>query len=164
MATEETTAVQIIGRAVPFTKTAQKEAVDRLVAQVTEGEIDAVETFIKAKSLYETLGAFLKDKGVVDTTISECEKNGREGALYNGARMIVAEAGVRYDFSVCKDPKWSDLAAQKATIEAQLKERETFLRAIPGSQTIVNEETGEVVTVYPPAKTSSTTVKVTFLK
>lgn len=164
MSTSETTAVQIIGRAIPFTKTAQKETVDSLVTQVIGGEVDAVETFIKAKALYETLGAFLKNSGVVETTISECEKNGHEGALYNGARMIVAEAGVRYDFSSCNDPKWNDLAAQKATIEAQLKERETFLRAIPGSQTIVNEETGEVATVYPPTKTSSTTVKVTFTK
>ena len=159
------TAVQIIGRAmVPYTKSAQKEAADNLAKQIVDGDLDALETYTKIKAMYEALGIVLKDKAVVNAAIRECELAGPSGAELQGAKIIVAEAGVRYDFSACGDPIYDNLAAQKAAIDAQIKERETFLRGITTKQTLVDDETGEIATVFPPAKTSSTCVKITFGK
>jgi hypothetical protein len=48
----------------------------------------------------------------------------------------------------------------KADIDAQLKEREAFLKAIPkAGQDIITPE-GEVVNIFPPSKSSITSVTV----
>lgn len=160
----ENALVQIFGKAIPFTKENQKATAQSLVAKVVGGDADPITVFSTIKAMVECLTIFLKSKEVVDATINACEKYGKNGANYNGANLCIAEAGVKYDFSTCNDPEWNDLAKQKAELEAKLKARETFLRGIPGKQTILDEETGEVSTIYAPAKTSSTTVKVTFAK
>lgn len=158
----ENALVQIIGRAIPFTKENQKATAQTLVAQVVEGEADPIQAFSTVKALVECLTIFLKDKGVVETTITACEKYGTNGAMYNGVNLCVAEVGVKYDYTACEDPEWNDLIAQKAELDAKIKARETFLRGIPREATILNEDTGEIKKIFPPAKTSSTSVKVTF--
>ena len=160
----ENALVQIIGRAVPFTKENQKATAQTLVTQVVEGEADPIHAFSTVKALVECLTIFLKDKGVVETTIAACEQYGKSGALYNGANLCVTEVGVKYDYSTCEDPEWNDLMAQKSELDAKIKARETFLRGIPREATIVNEETGEVKKIFPPTKTSTTSVKVTFAR
>lgn len=160
----ENALVQIIGRAIPFTKENQKATAQNLVAKVVDGEADPISVFSTVKALVESLNIFLKDKGVVETTVAAVEKYGKTGALYNGANLCIAEVGVKYDFSTCNDPEWNELSAQRAELDAKIKARETFLRAVPGQQTILNEETGEVSTIYAPAKSSSTSIKVTFAR
>lgn len=160
----ENALVQIIGRAVPFTKENQKATAQTLVTKVVEGEADPIQVFSTVKALVECLTIFLKNKDVVDSTIAACERYGKTGALYNGANLCVAEVGVKYDYSACNDPEWDDLSKQRAELDAKIKARETFLRGIPREATILNEDTGEITKVVPPIKTSSTSVKVTFAK
>lgn len=160
----ENSSVQIFGKAIPFTKETQKATAENLVAQVVNGEADPITVFTTVKAVVECLNIFLKSKEVVETTVAACERYGYSGAICNGANLCVAEVGVKYDFSVCNDPEWNELAKQKAEIEARLKVREKFLRGIPRQATVINEETGELSTLFPPAKSSSTTVKVTFAK
>lgn len=160
----ENALVQIIGRAVPFTKENQKATAQTLVTKVVEGEADPIQVFSTVKALVECLTIFLKDKDVVDSTIAACERYGKTGALYNGANLCVAEVGVKYDYSACNDPEWDDLSKQRAELDAKIKARETFLRGIPREATILNEDTGEITKVVSPIKTSSTSVKVTFAK
>lgn len=161
---ESQAAIQIFGKAVPFTKENQKATATALAEKVTNGEVDPVMTFATAKAMSDCLSQFLKDKGVMEATVAAVEKYGRTGAIFNGANLCVAEVGVKYDFSVCDDPEWTELSKQKAELEAKLKARETFLRGIPRQATIINEDTGEMSTIFPPAKTSSTSIKVTFAK
>lgn len=160
----ENALVKIFGKAIPFTRENQNATAQNLVAKVVGGDADPITVFSTIKAMVECLSIFLKSKEVVDATINACEKYGTSGANYNGANLCVAEVGVKYNYSTCNDPEWNELSKQKADLEAKLKARETFLRGIPGKQTILNEETGEVSTIYPPTKTSSTTVKVTFGK
>lgn len=158
------TAIQIFGRAIPYTKETQKATAIAMAEKVTNGDVEPISTYTAAKAMSDCLAQFLKDEGVVSTTINAVEKYGRTGASCNGANLCIAEVGVKYDFSVCQDPEWDELSKQKAEIDAKMKAREKFLRSIPDKQIIVNDETGEMATVYPPAKTSSTSVKVTFSK
>ncbi|WP_289763538.1 hypothetical protein [uncultured Duncaniella sp.] len=160
----ENALVQIIGRAIPFTKENQRATAQTLVSKVVEGETDPIQAFSTVKALVECLTIFLKDKDVVESTIAACEKYGHTGALFNGANLCVAEVGVKYDYSACNDPEWDDLSKQRAELDAKIKARETFLRGIPREATILNEDTGEITKIVPPTKTSSTTVKVTFAR
>lgn len=156
--------VQIIGRAIPFTKAEMQDAVEVLATKVSNGEVDPIATYTEVKALGEVIALFLKDKRVTEATISAVDYFGKLGAKYNGASLCTTETGVRYDFSACGDTRWNELAKQKAAIEEQLKEREKFLKAISGKQSIVDDETGELLTLYPPTKTSTTSVRVTFAK
>ena len=48
--------------------------------------------------------------------------------------------------------------------KAKLDERETFLKSLPASgQQVVNEDTGETYKIYPPLKSSTTSVTVKLL-
>lgn len=161
---EEKVSLQIFGRAIPFTKETQKSTAAALVAKVTDGEADPISMFTTIKAMNDCLSQFLKDQAVVEATIGAVEKYGRTGATFNGANLCIAEVGVRFDFSACQDSVWDELAKERTELEAKIKEREKFLRGITTPQAIVNEETGEVKKIYGPAKTSSTTVKVTFSK
>ena len=161
---EENVSVQIFGRAIPFTKEMQKSTAAALVEKVKNGEADPITAFATIKAMYECLGQLLKDKEAVEATINQVKKYGRTGASFNGANLCITEIGIRYDYSVCQDPEWDELSRQKSELETKLKERETFLRGVTKPQTIVIEETGEVKTIYGPAKTSATSIKVTFAK
>jgi hypothetical protein len=67
--------------------------------------------------------------------------------------------GVKYDYSVCNDPVYNKLKAQLTVLEDDIKAREKYLKAIPtsGVETLFEDE---VVTLYPPAKSSTTSITV----
>jgi hypothetical protein len=90
--------------------------------------------------------------------ISQYEKN----AVIKGSKFSIVEAGVKYDYSNCNDLKYIVLNTQLECLKSALKDRETFLKAIKEPLQMIDENSGEVYTIYPPKKTSSTTLKVTF--
>ena len=156
--------VALIERVNALSKTNQKNIADQLIAQVVGGEVDPIKAYIQIKGIVECLNIFLKDKGVIDSTVTACERFGNDKPEYAGAKMSVTEAGVRYDYSMCGDTKYNELVAQRVGLEAQIKAREEFLKHIDGKQTIVDDATGEVMTLYPPARTSTTSLRVAFSK
>jgi hypothetical protein len=95
---------------------------------------------------------------IKEHTISQLEKDPSRKD-YFGYKIEVTEAGVTYDFSGCNDPELKSLYTRQDLIKESIKDKEAFLKAIKGHATLVIEETGEVVTVYPPVKRSTTTPK-----
>jgi choline kinase len=90
--------------------------------------------------------------------ISQYEKN----TIIKGSEFSIVEAGVKYDYSNCNDIEYNTLNTQLEAIKSTLKDRETFLKAIKAPMQMIDENSGEVYTICPPKKTSSTTLKVTF--
>ena len=90
--------------------------------------------------------------------ISNYEKN----AVIKGSEFSIVEAGVKYDYSDCNDIEHNILNTQLEALKSTLKDRETFLKSIKEPLQMIDETSGEVYTIYPPKKTSSTTLKVTF--
>jgi hypothetical protein len=90
--------------------------------------------------------------------ISKFEKN----TIIKGSEFSIVEAGVKYDYSDCNDLEYNMLNTQLEALKSTLKERETFLKSIKAPMQMIDENSGEVYSVYPPKKTSSTTLKVTF--
>lgn len=83
----------------------------------------------------------------------------------SGARIELAETGVEYDYSKCGDVELE--MREQALLSAKnfLNERKEFLKKVPlrGIETIV-PYTGEVITIYPPTKTSTSSFKTTLAK
>jgi hypothetical protein len=90
--------------------------------------------------------------------ISQYEKN----TVIKGSEFSIVEAGVKYDYSNCNDLEYNMLNTQLEALKSTLKDRETFLKSIKEPLQMIDKNSGEVYSVYPPKKTSSTTLKVTF--
>ncbi len=67
--------------------------------------------------------------------------------------------GVKYDYSVCQDPIYNKLKDELEALQEKIKAREMVLKSLSqeGLQTLIEDE---VVTLYPPNKTSTTTISV----
>lgn len=91
---------------------------------------------------------------------------GKDGfTTERGVKVTLAETGTTYDFSVCNDPELADLEAKSKEIADKVKQRKEFLKTLPEEgMSILNEATGEVVTVYRPAKSSKSSFKVSLPK
>lgn len=156
---------QLIIKTIPANKTEQKALASHLAESVLNGDINPVDAVVQAKSLSETINAFLKDTAIIESVINECEKYGKgETPSFKGATIQVRETGVKYDYSVCHDPEWDELNAQLQDIKESMKVREAYLHAIGKPKTEVDEQTGEVYTLYPAVRTSTTTYAITFKK
>lgn len=134
------------------------------------------EGFVSPAELMATISAFEKiftgDKGLKKQlnpfAVTEVEKSNGHLAVGN-FKLSVVEAGVRYDFS--NDGKWNDLNADLELAKERLKNRELTLKNVPKPDPIkgirpmveLDEETGETVELHPPVKTSTTTIRTTFI-
>lgn len=99
------------------------------------------------------------EKGLKDFAITELETYDRNEADVLGTTVKAVEAGVKWDFSA--STAWAN---QKSRVDAEakrLKDIEAFAKTLKSKTTVVDEETGEAVEYYPPAKSSSTSIRVT---
>lgn len=127
---------------------------------ITEGVIDPITAHINLSRMEAAIKQ-VKDNGQVkEITLRELAKYGKK-QTFGDCTLEEVEAGVKYDYSGCNDSTLAELEDMKAKIDAQIKERQQMLKCIPVSG-MVSPDTGEVV--YPPAKSSKTTIKTTFKK
>lgn len=127
---------------------------------ITEGVIDPITAHINLSRMEAAIKQ-VKDNGQVkEITLRELAKYGKKQS-FGDCTLEEIEAGVKYDYSGCNDSTLAELEDMKAKIDAQIKERQQMLKCIPVSG-MVSPDTGEVV--YPPAKSSKTTIKTTFKK
>ena len=116
-------------------------------------------------SIADALTAAIKDESLIDSVINERMKWGKETPVFHGAIVAISEGGVKYDFAVCGDSVYNDLAAQKEELDKKIKERQKFLMGLPEEGvTAADPTTGEMCDIKRPTKTSSTVVRVTFPK
>jgi hypothetical protein len=146
-------------RLLPTTQTQIDVFSDQMIESVRSGEVYGLEVLHIFKSLEKAQERILK--AIKDNILTEAEKYGKQPFDFQGVTMQIVEAGTQYDFSVCGDPVRDERDAAVNSAKSLLKERENFLKAIKEPTTIVIEGSGEVVTVRPPLKKSTTTVKVT---
>jgi hypothetical protein len=109
----------------------------------------------------EIIKAITSNKDFKDAVITEASKYGKRHERFN-ATLDIRESGVRYDYSKCGDLELLSLYTQLDALNEQIKKREAFIKTIPiEGLEVLQSETGEIITIYPPSKTSTTTVAVT---
>lgn len=103
------------------------------------------------------------DNRLNDYTVTELQKYEKgKRTLPSGTKLETVEAGTSYDFDVCNDPELPRLEqAAKEAAKAVTQRKEFLKRVQPEGMDTVDKQTGEFVKIYPPVKTSTTTVKVT---
>ena len=100
----------------------------------------------------------------VDYLREEVAKRGASVVTTSGTKIELAEVGVRYDFTKCGDEQLNDLVVEQERIESLIKERQTFLKTIPVSGLDIVTINGELVTIYPPSRSSTSSIKTTIAK
>jgi len=132
------------------------DAIQHLTKGVEDGLINPLELLTKIRATEKVLNGVLAN--IKDQIVNEALKYGKEPIIVNGVEMKVQEAGVKYDYSKCNHPEYNILVNQKNHISDQMKDLEAILKANKTSWEHVDTMTGETFTIYPPIKTSTTTV------
>ena len=113
----------------------------KLAAQLAKFELFASE-----------IGKHIKEHLFVDLRQN---KDGKLTAF--GVDFSEMEAGVKYDYT--ETPSWVKLQDQIDALKEKQKEIEATCKTLKGKISILDEETGELNDFYPPAKSSTTTIK-----
>lgn len=143
-----------------------REQIEAFSAQLIEGlmagEIEPLRFKVFLKGLEKVMENI---KPVLDKLArEEAEKHGSKSFDFHGVRVELKETGTRYDFSGCGWPERDMIEAERNTWDGKLKECEKMLKTLNGPTTMVDRLTGEIVTVHPPVKSSTSSIQITFPK
>ena len=140
------------------TKVERQEFAQSVIKGIKDGLSDPLKVHYQVKCMEDIIKNITNDAEYKSMTLDEAAKYGKTFDHYN-AKFEVKEMGVKYDYSVCNDPVYNKLKAQLTVLEDEVKAREKYLKAIPttGVETLLEDE---VITLYPPNKTSTTTITV----
>lgn len=148
-------------------KAQRKSFVCDVIERMEEGEVDPLKVHCQIKSMESLLKMFTDKKDSPETALrysdlvlSAAQKHGKKFGLHNGEFQI-KEAGSTFDWTVCNDQYLNDLLLQMEDIKDSVKKRQDFLKTVPTSGfDTLDEKSGELVKLYPPAKSSTTVVSV----
>ena len=144
----------------PETKEQQSVFVERMIESVLDGNANILKTEAQMANMQAVIASYRKDDRIKDALLNEAEKYGKSFDLYH-AKYEIKNVAVKYDFSDCNDVELEEINKQLEELNGRRKERETLLKALKKPQTIIDEDSGEVIEIRPPVKTSSTQVVVT---
>jgi len=146
-----------------LTKTQVKVIADQCVLKLTENGniIQAIETMAKMELLIKEIKS---SKAFSEYALSEISKYGKGLTTSAGTKIELAEVGTKYNFENCNDEILNKLNDQLESIETLIEERKDFLKTLPSSGMDIITTDGEVVKIYPPYKTSTSSFKTTISK
>ena len=139
-----------------------KETSLALLNDIDEGHMHPLQVAAQFKFIEEVMTNVKEE--LRQRVIAEQDKYGKQAMTYHGATFDIKEAGIKYDYSKCDDMIWNDLKQQLDALNEQIKEREAFLKTLKERFTYIDESTGEIFTLYPPQKKSTTTYQVSWSK
>lgn len=140
----------------------QRESfVNQVIEAVESGNINPLDVQVGLKGFEKISESVMKHPLYKDALMGQASIHGKSFE-YKGAKVEQVESGVKYDYSVCNDAVIDELLLQVDRLNEAVKARQSMLKTIPAKGIeVLNEETGEVATIYPPAKSSTSTLKVT---
>ena len=139
------------------TKAERQDFAQSVVNGLKEGLSDPLKVHLQVKCMEDLIKQITSHPDYKDLTLDEAAKYGKSFEHYN-AKFEVKEMGVKYDYSNCGDPIYNRLAEELAELEKKVKDRQAFLKAVqPGTELLIEDE---VIVLYPPIKTSTTSITV----
>lgn len=154
----ELTAVGVLSL-LETTKEQRESFVRSIVSALDEGTADPLKIHLQVKNTEDLIKQITSNEKYREFLLNEASKYGKTFEQYN-AKFQVKETGTRYDYSVCCDSELQDLQEQSDKLAEKLKSRQKFLQSVPASGLEILQG-DELITIYPPIKTSTTSVTVT---
>ena len=95
----------------------------------------------------------------MDYAVEEFDKHNEKSiTVLDNCKISKSEAGVRWSFK--NTDAWNEIKEREDEVAAERKELESTLKTLKKPMETVDPETGEVVTLNPGIKQSSTILKV----
>jgi hypothetical protein len=142
------------------TKEQRTEFTYQLIERLNAGELDPLKTHLQVKALEDMLETLKANKDYKDAVLQAAVLNGKDFE-YMSAKFNIREVGVKYDYTKCESPAYEEILNEYNSAAKAKKDMEEFLKKVPHQGLdIINGVTGEVTKVYPPAKSSTTSVAV----
>jgi len=133
----------------------------QVMRSIDEGSVNPLLIHLQLKCTESLIKAISETPEYKKALLDESAKHGKSFYFHN-AKIETKEVGTKYDFTQCGDPIYTRIAANKDIWDEKLKERETFLKNVPESGLqIMDDDTGELITIYRPSKSSTTSIAVT---
>jgi hypothetical protein len=141
---------------IPHTKREIAELAAQLSGIMLNGEEPALLYYLKLRAAQEIIKQV--EKEISDASVLEAEDSPGQSVHMMGARISVAEKGVRYDFSICKDRQWEKLDSEIKRLQELRKIREKELKARLHNNSGLDRKGRQAE--QPPLKTSKTGLRV----
>lgn len=134
---------------------------DMFIDNVMEGKISVEQQVTLLRAINETVSNALEV--LKPYLVDELTKYGKgDRCMVMGTTLELKEVGVKYDYTNCNDPVLTKLLEVKKDIDAQVKNRQEFLRKLTSMAFIPDTDTGELMEVHPPVKSSTTSYVINF--
>jgi hypothetical protein len=133
---------------------------NEILDSVTNGFEDPLFLLVKLKAFTKAMDGAIDS--IQEFALSEAKKHGKSFAIY-GAKVEVKEMGTKWYFDKTGDPVIARIAEQKDQISKAEKDRQAFLKTLKEKTSFLDEESGEVFTVYPAKKESKTGIAISII-
>ena len=142
-------------------KANREELAIQIVEAIDAGDLNPLDIHYQVKAMEDFIKMLTANSRYKDAVLTEGMKHGKS-FQFNGSKMEIKETGVKYDYSKCGDPNWQLLEDQISELKDKQKAVESHLKVLPaeGIQ-VLNADSGEVIKMFPPVKTSTTSIAVT---
>lgn len=134
-------------------------ASDTIIGLVRSGEVNPLQVRVWCKTMEEIIERVKKETSFDQMT--EAAKYPEKSFTFAGATLSKAEHGVKYNYAACGDTEWERLDADAKTAIEKREVRQEFLKTLKEPLVVVDQMTGEVVTIKPPVKTGTSGLNVT---
>jgi hypothetical protein len=142
-------------------KANREELAIQIVEAIDTGDLNPLDIHYQVKAMEDFIKMLTANSRYKDAVLTEGMKHGKY-FQFNGSKMEIKETGVKYDYSKCGDPNWQILEDQITELKDKQKAVEAHLKVLPAEGIeVVNADSGEVIKMYPPVKTSTTSIAVT---
>ena len=138
-------------------KSERQNFAEQITNNLLEGLADPLKVHLQVKCMEDLIKQITSNSVYKDLLVTEAAKFGKSFEHHN-AKFEIKETGVKYDYESCSDPILKDLEDELALLESKIKDRQSFLKSIKGTMEILIGD--ELVTLYPPVKTSTTSVTI----
>ena len=154
------------------TKDQRSNFVSEIVDRIDNGDVDPLKIHLQVKAMEDIISRLTvrdekknKDfefaKRYNSAILETAQEYGSKSFQAFNGKFEIKEVGTKYDFSKCEDKELFALYEKMDELKKKVKDREDMLKTIPLSGLVItDQESGETYTVYPPAKSSTTSVSV----
>lgn len=146
-----------------FSKGLVKQTAESLINEAEEGNIDTLSTLAHLEFMSQVIEMAkeqLRAKAVTELDLYGPEA--KTGVVKHGVTFKHKESGVRYNYESTQ--AWTEVKSREDAIALERKALEEQLKSLKSKQTMLDEETGELVVFNPPIKSSKTTVEISLSK
>jgi hypothetical protein len=133
--------------------------VSDVISRLNDGVADAIKVHLQVKAMEDVVKSLNDNKEYKALVLDAAEKNGKK-FTYQNAEFSIKEVGTKYDYTLCGDSMLNDAQKQLDELSEKVKSRQKFLQMIDVAGLDIITEEGEAVKIYPPSKTSTTSVAV----